>query len=96
MVKYLPISIHLTTLNLAIVLFYDGLDIPEITKPWPDVYGAPRRASANSFGFGGTNAHAVLENYDLASTSESTPNPLFTSFVFSARSERSLRAYLLQ
>ncbi|KAJ8132252.1 hypothetical protein O1611_g1372 [Lasiodiplodia mahajangana] len=29
--------------------------------PWPDVAGKPRRASINSFGYGGANAHAVIE-----------------------------------
>ncbi|KAI8626383.1 hypothetical protein F5Y19DRAFT_221991 [Xylariaceae sp. FL1651] len=29
--------------------------------PWPDCDGKPRRASINSFGYGGANAHAVIE-----------------------------------
>ncbi|KAI1131759.1 hypothetical protein F5Y10DRAFT_285688 [Nemania abortiva] len=29
--------------------------------PWPDVPGKLRRASINSFGYGGSNAHAVIE-----------------------------------
>lgn len=29
--------------------------------PWPDVAGKVRRASINSFGYGGANAHAIIE-----------------------------------
>jgi 3-oxoacyl-(acyl-carrier-protein) synthase/acyl-CoA thioesterase FadM len=36
-------------------------------RPWPDNDGAPRRAAINGFGFGGSNAHLVLEEFDPSS-----------------------------
>ncbi|GAW17842.1 hypothetical protein ANO14919_073090 [Xylariales sp. No.14919] len=35
--------------------------VTRFSIPWPDVPGKPRRASLNSFGYGGSNAHAVIE-----------------------------------
>jgi 3-oxoacyl-(acyl-carrier-protein) synthase/NAD(P)-dependent dehydrogenase (short-subunit alcohol dehydrogenase family) len=41
--------------------------ISAISHPWPDnIAPYPRRAAINGFGFGGTNAHLILEDFDDA------------------------------
>ncbi|KAF3080434.1 hypothetical protein TWF103_004181 [Orbilia oligospora] len=54
-----PIA-DLTTLNPEIDDTYYRLKFPTEATPWPSA-GA-RRASVNSFGFGGTNAHVILDD----------------------------------
>ncbi|KAF5020203.1 hypothetical protein F66182_7768 [Fusarium sp. NRRL 66182] len=69
-----------------------GIKVPlEVMPLTPDDHKGPRRVSVNSFGYGGTNAHAILQGYDpepLAVTNHSNePKPI----VLSANSESSLR-----
>ncbi|MFE9020826.1 type I polyketide synthase [Streptomyces sp. NPDC007808] len=56
----IPGQLHHRSPNPAIP--FDALQLHVQTEPrdWPDVPG-PRLAGVNSFGFGGTNAHVVLE-----------------------------------
>ncbi|KAK8016704.1 hybrid NRPS/PKS enzyme [Apiospora rasikravindrae] len=82
----------------AIEPFYKGLHVPTSIKPWPKLPShVPRRVSVNSFGFGGSNAHAILEEYrpsPPAAIEAAEPQSPVTPFVFSAVSEASLVAQL--
>ncbi|KAK5657220.1 hypothetical protein OQA88_3278 [Cercophora sp. LCS_1] len=61
----IPANLHFQKLNPKIQPYYTNLRIPTETVPWPSVsQGSVRRVSVNSFGFGGTNAHAILESFD--------------------------------
>ena len=92
----IPPNLLFETLNPAVKPFYGKLQIPTKAMKWPDTHGGPRRVSVNSFGFGGANAHAILEWYDnsrLQSLTKPT-GPVFIPFTFSAATERSLSANL--
>ncbi|KAI1772793.1 amino acid adenylation domain-containing protein [Hypoxylon cercidicola] len=91
----IPPNLLLNRLNPKIAPFYTNLRVPTSATPWPTVTGV-RRASVNSFGFGGTNAHAIVENYTPVNPSLSTVRPLtgFMPFVFSAATRTSLLAHL--
>lgn len=52
--------LHLKEVNEKINLKALKLKIPITLTPWPD-YGERMLAGVNSFGFGGTNGHAILE-----------------------------------
>jgi acyl transferase domain-containing protein len=59
-----PPNLHLNNLNPSIRPFYDNLQVQTSLIEWPEPpKGQPRRASVNSFGFGGTNSHAIIEAY---------------------------------
>jgi hybrid polyketide synthase/nonribosomal peptide synthetase ACE1 len=93
-----PPNLLFESLNPKIEPFYKNVQLSTKATPWPSLpEGHPRRASVNSFGFGGANVHAILESYDPA-TAQRPPDPeatLFTPFVFSANTEASLRATLV-
>ena len=92
----IPPNLLFENLSPSVSPFYKDLEIRQTARPWPEnPKDQPKRASVNSFGFGGTNAHAILESYDNSRSGHVADcTTLFTPFVFSAFSEDSLRASL--
>ncbi|KAF2795005.1 hypothetical protein K505DRAFT_302867 [Melanomma pulvis-pyrius CBS 109.77] len=89
--RTVPPNLLLSKINLEVEPFYKNLRIPTSAVPWPDVgSNSPCRASVNSFGFGGSNAHAILEAYQPPKQPSIKNTPCFIPFVFSAASSSSL------
>ncbi|KAI1073512.1 putative polyketide synthase [Whalleya microplaca] len=92
--RCIPPNLLFEHLNDRIAPFYKSVEIPLTVRPWPDITTGRRRASVNSFGFGGANAHAILESFDEPRYDKAIDGPVFTPFIFSAFSESSLDAVL--
>ncbi|OAA60067.1 Beta-ketoacyl synthase [Cordyceps fumosorosea ARSEF 2679] len=76
-------NLLLNRLNPDIAPFYKGVEIPKQCRSWPKLPdGIPRRVSINSFGFGGSNAHAIIEQWRGTSCDKET-----------ADSDKDLQAY---
>ncbi len=99
----IPRNLHFTRLPDEIAPIETNLFVPVVTTPWPTYNGHsghanPRRAAVSSYGFSGTNVHAVVEQAPetpetgAQPTAASTPgmaNPLW--FALSASSADALR-----
>ncbi|HEX8116550.1 MAG TPA: type I polyketide synthase, partial [Pyrinomonadaceae bacterium] len=58
--RALPPSLHFTSPNPEILFHELPLRVQKSLEPWPEATG-PRIAGVSSFGFGGANAHIILE-----------------------------------
>ena len=98
----IPPNMLFEKLNPKLLPLTSNLRVVTKEQSWPSLLpNQPRRASVNSFGFGGTNAHAILENYEPEQKLTLTPKmmaslPLATPLVFSANSEKSLVSMITQ
>ncbi len=67
----MPPTVHFQEANPKLALEASRFFVPGALQPWPRG-SRPRRAGVSSFGIGGTNAHVVLEEAPLPSSSESS------------------------
>jgi acyl transferase domain-containing protein/NAD(P)H-dependent flavin oxidoreductase YrpB (nitropropane dioxygenase family) len=64
--RVLPATIGVTSPNAKAGLDASPMYVNTETRPWlKRLDGAPRRAGVSAFGFGGTNFHAVIEEFQL-------------------------------
>jgi 3-oxoacyl-(acyl-carrier-protein) synthase/NAD(P)-dependent dehydrogenase (short-subunit alcohol dehydrogenase family) len=64
--RTIPPQYNYSSPNPAIDLSASPFRISTTASPWPANSGLPRRAAINGFGFGGTNAHLILEEFHPA------------------------------
>ncbi|WP_344593358.1 SDR family NAD(P)-dependent oxidoreductase [Streptomyces violaceusniger] len=99
--RQLPPSLHMERVNPLIDLTGAPFYLLDELRPWSrlsdgDGGEVPRRAGISSFGFGGVNAHVVVEEYQSdeplgLAADERAEGPHL--FVLSARTEERLRRY---
>ncbi|ABD10374.1 polyketide synthase family protein [Frankia casuarinae] len=90
-----PASLHFRRWNPAINPSGTRLFVPTVTTPWP-VTGGPRLAAVSSYGVGGTNAHAIVEeppdsSSPVAPRSSSSSDDSVLTFLLSEGSETALQ-----
>ncbi len=90
----IPPNVHFKTPNPKIPFEELRLRVPTALREWPKNGGGPKIAGVNSFGFGGANAHVVLEE---APAAEPAPAPTAAEdgtllVPLSARSPEALKA----
>ncbi len=84
----IPPNLHFTQWNPAIDPSETRFFVPTRPTAWPTDHG-PRRAAVSSFGFGGTNAHVVVEQGpDQAPTSADIASPVSTLVVSGKNPQR--------
>ncbi|WP_341347626.1 SDR family NAD(P)-dependent oxidoreductase [Paenibacillus sp. FSL H3-0469] len=88
--RTLPGNVHFKQLNPYIELAKSPFYIVEQTQEWTPPDGLPRRAGISSFGFGGVNAHVVMEDYPSRDTVSSVTRSMLSGqgnvIVLSAKS----------
>jgi len=94
--REIPANLHFQEPNPNIPFDELRLRVPTTLEPWPDGEG-PARAGVNSFGFGGANAHVVLEEAPQSPVEHQDDGTPVSSRAYllplSARSPEALQAF---
>ncbi|GAA0819575.1 hypothetical protein GCM10009111_23790 [Colwellia asteriadis] len=95
--KVLPPTLHIDQPNPALDIENSPLYLNSETRPWmPRADGLPRRAGISSFGFGGTNYHMVLEEYQPTAQGQYRLTNVAQTIVMVGNDESSLKDHLRQ
>ena len=89
--RAIPPHLHFSSLNPHMALDGTAFVIPTTRLEWGDS-DAPRLAGVSSFGFGGTNAHVILEGPPAESARTPAAERPVHAMVLSAKSEVALAA----
>ena len=94
----IPATLHYEKPNPYIPFEKLKLRVQTDLTPWPSSKREKCYAGISSFGFGGTNAHVVLEQYSIENSTKKTKKdvdetPSFTLFPLSSRSLPALQNY---
>ncbi|MFD7506788.1 type I polyketide synthase [Streptomyces sp. NPDC059850] len=88
----LPESLHIAEPTPHVDWSAGDIELLTEARPWPET-GRPRRAAVSSFGFSGTNAHAILEQAPEEEPVRDTPESGgVLPWVLSGKNEAALRA----
>jgi epothilone polyketide synthase D len=93
--RQIPPNLHFNKPSPHIPFETNNLRVPRTLEPWPAAEG-PLLASVNSFGYGGTNAHVVMEEAPVTATQvaeAAVTAPSEWIIPISAKTPEALRAY---
>ncbi|WP_157252924.1 type I polyketide synthase [Nonomuraea typhae] len=89
--EQIPASINLERVNPLLGLEDSPFFVNDTLRPWPRSAGHRRLAGVSSFGIGGTNAHAILEEAPIRAPVPAADSPQL--IVWSARTPAAAAAY---
>lgn len=90
--RFIPPNVNFEHPKANLYLEKRKIKVPQTLQPWPEAKTA--RVSVNSFGYGGTNAHAILERPVLRNIDEAISEDIPRLFTISAASQASLESTL--
>lgn len=83
-------NLHFNNPNPNIDFAGGRIAVPTVQRPWNEAH--PRLASVNSFGYGGTNGHVILEEFQSKTVNKLLASPGHFLLPLSAKNRKALNA----